>query len=225
MIKIYRNLFSYFGPQGWWPINGVYDPLKKTFSDVEKFEIMAGAILTQNTSWGNVEKALDNLRKKDLLSPAKIAGFDLKTLEKLIHPSGFYRQKALRLKDFSKYIVSKTPGLKNITREELLSVKGVGPETADSILLYAFEKPYFIADAYTRRFAARLGILKNGNYESTRAFFEKHLPKDAAIYKEFHALIVALAKRFCKKNPLCAGCPVMGRCRYRRSRNRKDIKS
>jgi len=205
---------NYFGPQGWWPIKGVYSPLKKTFSDIERFEIMAGAILTQNTSWSNVEKALDNLRKKDLLSPAKIAGSRLKTLKKLIHPSGFYRQKAVRLKDFSKYIVSKSPGLKNITREELLAIKGVGYETADSILLYAFERPYFIADAYTRRFAARLGILKTVEYERMRAFFERHLPRDTKIYKEFHALIVALSKQFCRKNPVCTGCPVIEYCRY-----------
>ena len=217
MIKIYKKLLKHFGPQGWWPIGGVYDPLRVSLGSMEKFEVAAGAILTQNSSWANAEKALGNLRSKGCLSPEKISAMDLRTLEKLVHPSGFFRQKARRLKNLSKYFMAVLACRGVLSRKELLSLDGVGSETADSILLYAFGEPYFIADAYTRRFASRTGVFKNGNYESVGNFFESNLPKDVGIYKEYHALIVALAKKFCRKKPVCTGCPVRSCCSSRPS--------
>ncbi|MFH0947808.1 MAG: endonuclease [Elusimicrobiota bacterium] len=195
IYKIYKKLLKYFGPQGWWPIGGVYNPAKRLISEKEKFEIMVGAILTQNTAWNNVEKALSNLRKARCLTVEKISKINLRELQILIKPSGFYRQKAKRLKNFTNSIRQ----TENLTREYLLSLSGIGPETADSILLYALGKPYFVSDAYTKRFVNRLGIFNSEKYEEIREFFEKNIPKDVEIYKEYHALIVALAKNFCKK--------------------------
>ncbi|MDD5688172.1 MAG: endonuclease [Elusimicrobia bacterium] len=249
--KLYKKLFKYFGPQGWWPIGGVYNPQKKSFSQKEKFEIMVGAILTQNTAWNNVEKALSNLRKEKYLDLEKISKTNLKKLQSLIKPSGFYKQKSVRLKNFAKYVLSPSPntpqlaaGIKgrrtptssfvidktvgggtliprgnsftrflSISREELLSLNGVGPETADSILLYALNKPYFVVDAYTKRFINRFGIFKGDKYEEIQSFFEKNIPQSTEVYKEYHALIVALAKNFCKKRPECENCPVMVDCK------------
>jgi len=212
LYKIYKKLLKYFGPQGWWPIGGVYNPLKKHLKDEEKFEIMVGAILTQNTAWSNVEKALSNLRTANLLNIKKISKINLRKLETLIRPSGFYKQKAVRLKNFTKSI--STIGLiENLHREYLLSLNGIGPETADSILLYALGKPYFVSDAYTNRLINRLGIFNSQDYHEIQKFFEKNVPKDVEIYKEYHALIVALAKNFCKKNPECRNCPILSYCK------------
>lgn len=212
LYKIYKKLLKYFGPQGWWPIGGVYNPTKKHLKDEEKFEIMVGAILTQNTAWSNVEKALSNLRKENLLDIEEISKINLKKLQTLIKPSGFYKQKALRLKNFVNSI--RPIGLiENMSREEWLKINGVGPETADSILLYALGKPYFVVDAYTKRLINRLAIFNNEKYEKIREFFEKNIPRSVKIYKEYHALIVALAKNFCKKNPECRNCPILSYCK------------
>jgi len=239
LFKIYKKLLKHFGPQGWWPIAGIYNPCKKHLNDEEKFEIMVGAILTQNTAWSNVEKALSNLRKTNFLDIEKIATVDLRKLQTLIRPSGFYKQKAKRLKSFAEHLFAPNTcsgshrrghtdffaksrtnvrcrtlvRFNDITREQLLALNGVGPETADSILLYALGKPYFVVDAYTKRLVNRLGIFKSEKYEEIQKFFEKNIPKDTEIYKEYHALIVTLAKKFCKKNPECEKCPTINFCK------------
>lgn len=212
LYKIYKKLLKHFGPQGWWPIAGVYNPSKKHFSEKEKFEIMVGAILTQNTAWSNVEKALSNLRSANLLNIKKISKINLRKLQTLIKPSGFYKQKAVRLKNFVKSI-SSTELIENMSRKEWLKINGVGPETADSILLYALGKPYFVVDAYTKRMTNRLRIFNSEKYEEIREFFEKNVPRSVEIYKEYHALIVAFAKKFCKKNPECKNCPILSYCK------------
>lgn len=178
---------------------------------------MAGAILTQNTAWGNVEKALANLRRANSLDIKKLSKINLKKLQKLIKPSGFYKQKSKRLKNFTNSIRFAGP-IENLTREYLLSLNGIGPETADSILLYALEKPYFVVDAYTKRLMSRIGIFKSEDYEDIQRFFEKNIPRKISIYKEYHALIVELGKNFCKTKPECRNCPVSKNCRYSRSK-------
>ena len=173
---------------------------------------MVGAILTQNTAWDNVEKALSNLRKANCLTVEKISKISLRKLQTLIKPSGFYKQKALRLKNFVHSIWMVTR-FECFTREYLLSLNGIGPETADSILLYAIGKPYFVVDAYTKRIINHLGIFNSENYNEIQKFFEKNIPKDVEIYKEYHALIVALAKNFCRKKIECKGCPIRSYCK------------
>ncbi len=202
MKQIYHILSKHYGEQIWWPISNSFTP--------KHFEVCIGAILTQNTNWKNVEKALENLKKEGLTTPQRIKNCDSKKLENVIKPSGFYKQKAERLKVFSAFFLNE----KKITREKLLSLKGIGPETADSILLYALNKKYFPVDAYTRRIFSRLGIL-NGKekYEEIRNLFEKSLPKSVRVYKNFHAFIVEHAKRFCKKVPVCEKCPLRDVCK------------
>lgn len=195
-MRIYRSLLRRFGKQGWWPAQS-------------RFEVVVGAILTQNTNWRNVEKVISNLRKAGMLDPGKISRAGKGKIEELIRPSGFYRQKAERLKGITKWFLSANPKRgKEKLREELLSIKGVGKETADSIILYAFDKPVFVVDAYTRRMCDRHELVEGKDYEDYRSFFEKNLPKDVELYKEFHALIVELGKRHCKKKPECEKCPV-----------------
>ncbi len=207
LLGIYDSLLGSFGPQGWWPMRNGFDP--------PEWEVCIGAILTQNTNWKNVEKALDGLKKERMLSPADIADAKGDALEKAIRPSGFYRQKAERLRALAGFVMS-FGGFggfsKEVTRPQLLGIKGLGPETADSILLYAIGRPVFVIDAYTRRVFTRTGFCADGGYEEWRALFESGLPEDAGIYREFHALIVELAKKFCRKEPLCAGCPLMPGC-------------
>ena len=201
MIKIYQKLLSNFGKQNWWPsITG------------SKFEIAVGAILTQNTNWQNVEKAIDNLIKNKVLSKDKIKKTDTRKLSALIKSSGYYNQKARKLKAFVSFSG-------DITRENLLKIWGIGPETADSILLYAYNKPYFVIDAYTKRIFSRLGLIETDDYEEIREFFEKNLPRDLKIYKEFHALIVKLGKIHCRNKPLCKECPLLKYCKY----NKKNL--
>ncbi len=190
VMEVYNTLLKHHGPQNWWPCR-----------TGKKFEVCIGAILTQNTSWGNVEKALDNLVKMNCVDAAKIAEMDARSIERLVKPSGFFRQKARRLKGFSRFVLdfgSMKKFLRNVTREQLLSVNGIGPETADSILLYACGRPYFVVDAYTKRMFSALGIVGGEDYEQTRSFFESGIPRDAELYKEFHALIVRHAKECCR---------------------------
>lgn len=197
MIKIYKKLLNHFGKQFWWPCKSG-----------RRFEIIVGAILTQNTNWKNVEKALDNLEKKRLMNKKAISKISLNSLATTIKPSGYYKQKAKKLKAFVSFSGE-------ITRDNLLSIWGIGPETADSILLYAYNKPYFVIDAYTRRVFTRLGLLKgNENYEEIRNYFEKNIPRSISVYKEFHALIVELAKNYCKNKPLCKKCPLADSCKF-----------
>lgn len=201
-LKIYYKLLNHFGKQGWWPAE-------------TPFEVIIGAVLTQQTSWRNVEKAIDKLKNNNLMTPEAIANADIKTLEKTVYSSGFYKQKALRIKKISEYLVKNYNGNLNDffsrdaikIRNELLKLSGVGFETADSILLYAGNKEIFVVDAYTKRLCKCHSI--DGNYEKLRHFFEHDLPRDREIYKEFHALIVELGKNYCKpRKPLCEECPL-----------------
>ena len=202
--ELYLILFKRFGPQHWWPAE-------------TPFEVCVGAMLATNTSWSNAEKAIANLKKLKMLTVKAIAKADLKKLENAVKPSGFYRQKARRLKDFAAYVLENYGSVERMLsqptgmlRRELLSLKGIGPETADSMLLYAAGKPVFVVDAYTFRLAKRLRLTKAKTYDEMKAFFERELP--AKRFNEMHALIVRLAKENCRKKPRCEGCPVKG-CR------------
>ena len=191
------------------------------------FEICAGAILTQNTAWANVEKALHGLFSEGVISPARLAACPPGRLAALIRPSDYYKQKAARLKGFFRRALREHPeGLRRWfsaapaaeLRAELLSYEGVGPETADCMALYGGGKLTFVIDAYTRRAGERLGLDGGGDYASWKALFERNLPPDVKMYNEYHALLVRLGKEFCKKrNPLCADCPLRRVCDKGRS--------
>ncbi|MFH1904754.1 MAG: endonuclease III domain-containing protein [bacterium] len=206
--ELYTSLLSHFGSQHWWPA--------KT-----PFEVVVGAILTQQTTWKNVEKAIENLKSSHVLDPCKISNLSLRKLEVYVKPTGFYRQKARRLKDICTYIFKEYNGsLKRLfnketcsLRAELLSLKGIGPETADSIILYAAEKPSFVIDAYTKRIRERLQLTDELDYESLKKFFESNIPEDVEVYKEFHALLVELGKNYCKTKPVCKNCPLSKKCK------------
>lgn len=195
VFSIYRRLFDFYGPQHWWPAHQK--------NQEPAFEIAVGAILTQNTAWKNVAKAINNLRQAKVLTPAKIISLKKSRLEKLIRPAGYFRQKTKKLKIFSKWLVKNYNGdLRKIfkkkipdTRCELLNLWGIGPETADSILLYAGNKPIFVIDAYTRRLCAKFGKHFK-TYDACQEFFTQALKKKktARLFNEFHALIVASGK-------------------------------
>jgi endonuclease-3 related protein len=204
LTEIYNTLAAHYGNLRWWPAKTPY-------------EVIVGAVLTQNTAWGNVEKAIANFAGG--LSPERVMILDSETLIEIIRPAGFFNQKAAYLKEvtawFGKYgfnvtAVRKLP-LEQI-RTELLSVRGVGRETADSILLYAFGFPSFVVDAYTMRLLSRLPIDAGRSYEEVKAYFERELPRDVEMYNNFHALIVVNAKEHCRKKPVCANCPLSGMC-------------
>ncbi|MEN3034545.1 MAG: endonuclease [Aquificaceae bacterium] len=201
LIELYESLLRLYGPQGWWPVDSKYHILKGTDP---REEIIIGAILTQNTSWKNVERALNNIKEQGELSLRffKLASLDF--IKELIKPAGFYNQKAHRLKEFAS-IFQSARELENISREELLRLPGIGQETADCILLYAFGKLSFVIDKYTSRFIYRYRGIK-GKYSTLKDFFERELPKDLEVYKEFHALIDYHGKYFCKSAPLCGAC-------------------
>lgn len=206
--EAYEHMLTGMGRQEWWHMERGFSP--------KEFEVCVGAILTQNTNWTNVEKALHLMKEKGMTSPQKISSANLKTLEEAVRPSGFFRQKAQRLKAFSSFIDGFggfAQFSRKVTREELLGLKGIGPETADSILLYALGRPVFVIDAYTKRIFTRLGFPEQKGYEEWRRLFEDSLPKDAQLYKEYHALIVEHAKRTCRKKPLCEECFLRGKCR------------
>ena len=205
---IYRRLYRSYGPQRWWPAR----------SDLE---MILGAILTQNTAWSNVEKSIRSLKEEGLLTLKALEKVSLKTLERAIRSSGFFKVKAGRIKSFLRYLMIHhalrlAPFLKRPAgrlRKELLAIHGIGPETADSIILYGAGKPVFVVDAYTRRIFKRLGFLKGDeDYEAIRGFFEERLPRRRALFNEFHALIVRHGKAHCRKKPLCVSCPVNDVC-------------
>jgi endonuclease-3 related protein len=207
-MDVYRQLLEAYGPQGWWPAD-------------TPFEVMVGAVLTQNTSWNNVEKAIDNLKRADMLSAEEIAEADTDALAELIRPSGFFRQKSLRLQEIARFFLShgRTEGLKRwpttSLRIRLLDVYGVGPETADSILLYALDKPVCVIDAYTLRIFHRLGLIpEKMDYDKAQNFCHQRLAQTLPLLQEFHALIVEHAKRHCTKKPACEHCPLQARCVY-----------
>ncbi|MBW3002520.1 endonuclease III domain-containing protein [Candidatus Woesearchaeota archaeon] len=209
MYNVYKILFKEYGPQNWWPVT----------TKNKRFETIIGAVLTQNTSWKNVENAIANLRKAGLIDPVKIVKASDKVIAEAIRPSGYFNQKTERLKIISDFILKNS----NISRlpvedlrNKLLEIKGVGPETADSIILYAYNKPSFVVDLYTKRIFSRLGICRQDvKYEELQGLFHEKLKKDAVLFNEYHALIVEHAKRFCKKVPDCAGCPLIGFCKKR----------
>ena len=207
--RLYCLLRNRFGFQDWWP-------------GETADEIFIGAILTQNTSWVNVEKAMLNLRKRNLLDISSISSSNLRTLETAIKPSGFYRQKARRLKNISSYICGKYGSLSKMLgadadtlRRELLSMNGIGLETADCILLYAAEKPIFVVDAYTCRIMSRIYHLPEMEYGEMQELITSGITKSAELYNDFHAQFVKLGKNHCKKNkPLCKSCPAKQICIY-----------
>ncbi len=201
----YQTLFDHLGPQNWWPAR-------------TPFEVIVGAILTQNTSWTNVERAIANLRRERLLAPLALERVSTARLAALIRSSGYFRQKAKRLKAFVRFLRAEysgsltrmfgTPTL--ALREKLLAVHGIGPETADSILLYAGHKDVFVVDAYTKRIFSRHGFVpEDVPYEELRSLIESALPRDVSRYNEFHALLVQVGKNWCRpREPRCAGCPL-----------------
>jgi endonuclease-3 related protein len=203
-MQIHNLLLAAYGRQGWWPGSG-------------RFETVLGAILTQNTNWANVEKALNKLKAANALDADKMHHMDHDTLAQLIRPSGYYNIKARRLKNFLNWLYENYDGnldaLANMSvyslREELLSVKGIGRETADSIILYAFDKPVFVIDTYTARVLIRHGLIdQEADYEQLRDLFESSLPADTKLYNEYHALLVQVGKKHCKPKPKCQGCPL-----------------
>ena len=205
VYEIYEILLEHFGPQGWWP-------------GETPFEIMVGAVLTQNTNWSNVSKAIDNLKNDNLLSFGKLHAMPQELLAEKIRPAGYYNLKAARLKNLLNFIAQKYNGSldemfavdMHTLREEIVAVKGIGPETADAILLYAGSKPVFVVDAYTHRIFARHDIIAaEEGYHEIQEYFSLALPEDVALFNEYHALIVRTGKEFCKKgNPLCSNCPL-----------------
>jgi endonuclease-3 related protein len=205
LLSVYKTLLAHYGDSHWWPARTPY-------------EVIVGAVLTQNAAWSNVEKAIANFGTN--LTPETVENADFAELTEIIRPAGFYNQKAGYLKAvtawFKKYGYDgptvQCESLEKL-RAELLSTKGVGQETADSILLYAFGFPTFVVDAYTIRLCERYPIEAGKSYAMVKAFFESHLPKSAEVYNYFHALIVTNAKEHCRKKPSCVGCPLGERCR------------
>lgn len=200
-LSLFEYLLQTLGPQRWWPGDS---PL----------EIAIGAILTQNTNWNNVKKAIDNLKKHNLLDLDKLLSIPLSDLESLIKPAGYFRIKARRLKEFLNGLKSfggfEKIKYKHITeiRDKLLRIKGIGHETADSIILYSLNLPVFVIDTYTKRILNRHGISPGKTYEDYRLWFESKLPRDSYIFNEFHALLVSIGKNYCKRKPNCQNCPV-----------------
>jgi len=204
-LQVYERLLEAFGPQHWWPGDS-------------PFEVMVGAVLTQNTNWQNVEKAIRNLGQSDLLSPRALHEVPVEELEELIRPAGYYRVKARRLRSLIEYLIRRYDGSLEAMfatdvatlRRELLGVHGIGPETADSILLYAGGLPTFVVDAYTYRIFSRHGWIGfDSDYMSIQEYFQDGLPLDAAVFNEYHALLVHVGKHYCRKrDPKCAQCPL-----------------
>ncbi|MBN1855282.1 MAG: endonuclease III domain-containing protein [Pirellulales bacterium] len=205
-LDVYHRLLDAFGPQHWWPGNS-------------PFEVMVGAILVQNTAWKNVERAISNLREGGLLAPQPLYELPENELCELIRPAGYYRLKAGRLRNLLRLIVEEYNGDSmalldsnaQTLREKLLSVKGIGPETADSILLYAAGKPSFVIDTYTHRVLIRHGwIGDDADYYQMKDLFELGLPQDVALYNEYHALLVRVGHLYCRRTPRCTDCPLRG---------------
>lgn len=204
LLRLYDRLHRRFGPQGWWPGRSA-------------FEVIVGAILTQSTAWVNVERALARLRTAGVLEPRALAAVRARRLAGLIRASGFFRVKARRLSGFLRHLERRYRGdlrrlLRGPTvelRAELRAIPGIGPETADSILLYAAGRPVFVVDAYTRRILARHRIVRpDVGYAELQGFLMAHLPHDPALFNEYHALLVRVAKEHCRTRPRCEGCPL-----------------
>jgi len=212
LLNIYHQLMARYGPQYWWPAP-------------EPFEIIVGAILTQSAAWGNVEKAIANLQSAGTLSPNALRRLPLTELGRLIHPCGYYNAKALKLKSFAHWLGAHyNDNLSKLfahdidyLRPQLLSVHGIGQETADSIILYAANKPIFVIDAYTRRIINRIGLAPASNsYSAYQALFMDNLPTDTRLFNEYHALLVRLAKEVCRRHPFCPQCCLNNFCQFNR---------
>lgn len=202
LLDIYHKLYTHYGPQHWWPAE-------------ESFEIIVGAILTQSAAWSNVEKAITNLKDVGALTPKTLRILSEEEIAGLIYPSGYYHAKARKLKSFANWLGERYDDnlsylfhhSVNDLREQLLSVYGIGEETADSIILYAAGKPVFVIDAYTRRFINRLGLKPpTESYAGHQALFMANLPADSQLFNEYHALLVRLGKDVCRKSPACVRC-------------------
>jgi len=212
LIDVYDTLVSKYGPQGWWPGEGPLD-------------VVIGAILTQNTAWSNVEKAITNLKMSNLWTLESIHRSSQEDLASVVLSSGYFNQKARKLKAFAEHIYIKHEGdlakflnqELSCLRKELLSIYGIGPETADDILVYAAEKPSFIIDVYTKRILGRLGffdIKPRARYEDYQKLVQDQLPQDVRLFNEFHALLDNHAKLICKKNPICSECVLVDVCNW-----------
>jgi endonuclease-3 related protein len=209
LMIIYSRLNKRFGFLNWWPADS-------------KFEIIIGAILTQQASWKNVEKAIFNMKKEHILDIDAVYGVKTEVLENIIKPSGFYKQKAKRIKAFVEHVKNQHGTLENMLvqnsnklRKELLSLNGIGKETADSIMLYAAGKPIFVIDAYTKRIMKRIyKIEKEMDYDSLQDSITSKIPKNIKLYKDFHAQFVELGKNYCKSTPKCTECPIKTLCKH-----------
>lgn len=208
LLTIYQTMLQAYGPQDWWPAD-------------TPFEVMVGAILTQNTAWTNVEKAIANLKQADLLYPQTIADADHELIAEAIRPAGYFNIKTQRLQSFCNYLQDQGGEVALADREterlrkDLLAVHGVGPETADDMLLYAFDRPVFVIDAYTRRLLSRIGLIVGDEpYESLRTGIEQALGADVPMFNQYHALIVQHAKVSCRKKPTCESCCLVSFCQY-----------
>ncbi|MBI4188732.1 MAG: hypothetical protein HY529_05965 [Chloroflexi bacterium] len=208
--NIYRRLFTCYGPQYWWPAE-------------EPFEVMVGAILTQSAAWVNVEKAIANLKSARVLSPQALRRLSLTEIATLIHSCGYYNAKALKLKALVDWLGEEyNDNLNKLfsnsigeLREQLLAIRGIGPETADSIILYAANKPVFVIDAYTRRIIDRIVLAPGSNsYGAYQALFTDNLSPDVSLFNEYHALLVCLGKNVCRRRPLCRQCCLQSVCRF-----------
>jgi len=210
IYKLYTKLEDYYGKTNWWPAEGI-------------FEIIVGAVLTQNTNWLNVEKALNNLKNNRMLDYSQILDEREDLVKQMIRPAGFYNQKYSTLLRVCRFIKEEFKGnfdlLKKMNtldlRNKLLNIKGIGKETADSILLYCGYHPVFVIDAYTKRIVHRLGISSESDYDKLQYMFEDALPADVRLYAEYHGLIVEHAKKFCRKKPVCKECFLAYICEYK----------
>ena len=233
LLEIYKKLIFRFGPQHWWPLTKEKDLVSKYHKNIvlnnkQKLEICFGAILTQNTNWKNVEKAIYNLNKRNLIDIKKILKIESKRLAEIIKSSGYNNQKAKKLKNFCNFLFKNYNGKLDLLfknniyeiRKQLLSVNGIGPETADSMILYAAKKPIFVVDAYTRRVFGRIGF-KEKSYDEFQRLFMENLPNSERLFNEYHALIVELGKNICKKKPLCEKCPINSYCDYYKNKYRE----
>jgi len=204
LIEMYHAMYNAFGPQHWWPGDGA-------------FEVAVGAILTQNTNWSNVEKAIGNLKNNGYLNAKALYKMSVKRLASLIRPAGYFNIKAKRLKAFIEFLINHYRGSMkrmgredtHVLRDQLLNINGIGPETADSILLYALDKPVFVVDAYTKRVLQRHSFVdEKATYHEIQELFHKNLPEDTDLFNEYHALFVRVGKEFCRPKPRCKGCPL-----------------
>lgn len=208
-LAVFERLREHYGPQHWWPAE-------------RAFEVIVGALLMHQTSWSNVAAAIRNLKAAGLLDVRAIASAPIPTIRRHVRIAGLYRTKPRRLQRFCRHLLDRSDGdlaryfdrpAREI-REDLLAQEGVGPETADSILLYAGSQPAFVVDAYTRRIGRRIGLFDSDEYDEVQEHFEARLPKDLEMYQEYHALLVAHAKALCRPTPRCAACPLRGLCAF-----------